>query len=166
MKAIIHSPLVNPAIEDLRSSLGLESQEDLHLTWFALELDDEKKEMLLQAINNVSQRFLPIETISEGITTTSYGVTRIAIAKTKQIQDLHEAIVKASIEFRNPDLPSKTMNFYDTMPSKEKQMVDKYGRPNVMAHYCPHVSLGRTKIILELDTKHNIFLSDVGIRFS
>ena len=146
MKAIIFSKIDDEEIIRLRNELYLESTDKLglHLTWNALELDEENKSSLEQTVERIPRNNFPLKIEADGVATTTYGVVRLKVVKTTRIQILHESVVIQTSKFRNSKLPSKALEYYNTLSDGEKRLVELYGRANVMNRFQPHISLGRT----------------------
>ena len=67
-------------------------------------------------------------------------------------------------KFRDKSASSKAKEFYHSFNEKEKELIDKYGRTNVLSNFEPHITLGKFPTELTLQIKE--FLSDFKPKFN
>lgn len=156
-KAIIALPLEDKELSDFADSLDLESVDSLpyHITLYSLEVKEKAQELIKARAEKLASRFLPIEVDILGVDTSAHKTARFVIKNTEKLQNFHESIIEDIYKLRDKDAYSKAKKFYHEYSDREKELINKYGRSNILENFSPHITIGRinTKIYANFNKK-------------
>ena len=168
MKAIIYTPIKNKTLISIADSFKLEKIDELpyHLTFYSLELLDNKKRELEEIVEKIRTSIIPLKIRINRVETTGYRIARFSIKKSTSLQKLHERILRECRIFKNKNIESKVREFYHEFSREEQELIDLYGRPNVMQRFSPHITIGKignNPIRRNLDIAFNI--DDIAVYY-
>lgn len=116
-----------------------------HITIYSPEYPKHNENKILQTIEELAKKFSSIKFVPKEIET-SQGYLGIGAEYSDEIKKIHEAIVEELNPMREGRLREKYTNAYNMKFSEEKmQNIQKYGYPDSMSFYHPHMTITRLK---------------------
>jgi len=138
---------------NLASSIGMGKKEVFHIddknyfthiTIYSPEFPEKNTPKVIKAIEEISEGMDKFDLLVVGLNAED-GFVIINFEKTDRVAKTHETVVNALNQFRNGKIREKYLNeIKEGKYSKEQvEMIQKYGYPNVLKLYRPHLTLGR-----------------------
>lgn len=116
-----------------------------HITIYSPEYPAHNFEKVLEAIEKIAGEFSPLKFIFREVKAGQRFVT-LDFDYPEEIKRIHEKIVEKLNPLRENHIRQKYTDSYMMKFSEEKkENIRKYGYPNSMAFYHPHMSLARLK---------------------
>ncbi|MFA4817376.1 MAG: 2'-5' RNA ligase family protein [Parcubacteria group bacterium] len=116
-----------------------------HITIYSPEYPTHNLEKILSNIEELSKNLSTVKFMFKKVIT-SQGYIGIEFNYTEEIKTIHEAIVKKLNDFREDHVREKYADLYNMEFSDEKkQNIQRYGYPNSMSLYHPHLTIIRLK---------------------
>jgi len=115
-----------------------------HITVYSPEFSKKNIPKIIETVEKMSK-----ETGKLGLSIVRFsgedGSVIIELEKTSRMKKIHETVVGALNHFRNGKIREKYLNrIKEKKYGKEQvEMIEKYGYPNVLKLYRPHLTLGR-----------------------
>lgn len=115
-----------------------------HITVYSPEFPEKNTPQIIKAIEEISEGISKFDLLVVGLNAED-GFVIINFEKTDRVVKIHEAVVNALNQFRNGKIREKYLNeIKEGKYSKEQvEMIQKYGSPNVLKLYRPHLTLGK-----------------------
>lgn len=154
-------------LTSFREALNLEKTDKIgpHITLYIFETQEKNKEEIKRKADSISEEFLPIEINAQGVDLSKYGTLRLLVEKHQKLQKFHEKLVKSLAKFRDKDAFSKAKKFYDEFSPEEQELIDKYGRPNLLQNFEPHITLGKCDKKLHVNFNKTITMDKITIYY-
>jgi len=138
---------------NLASSIGVGKKEVFHIddknyfthiTVYSPEFPEKSTPKAIKAIEKISEEMNKFDLPVLGLNAED-GFVRINFGKIDKVVKIHETVANALNQFRNGKIREKYLNeIKEEKYSKEQvEMIQKYGCPNVLKLYRPHLTLGR-----------------------
>lgn len=116
-----------------------------HITIYSPEYPVYNLEKVLDAVAELSKKLVPIKFIFKSIKT-GQGFIGVEFDYSEEIKNIHESIVEKLNPLREGHIREKYSASYQMEFSEEKKNnIQKYGYPNSMSLYHPHMSISRLK---------------------
>ncbi len=116
-----------------------------HITIYSPKYPKHNEDKIFKAIDELVKKFSSIKFIPNGINT-NQGYIGIGAEYSDEIKNIHEKIVEKLNPLREGHLRAKYANAYNMQFSEEKlQNIQKYGYPDSMNFYHPHMTITRLK---------------------
>lgn len=116
-----------------------------HITIYSPEYPAYNLEKVLDAVAELSKKLAPIKFIFKSIKT-GQGFVGVEFNYSEEIKNIHESIVEKLNPLREGHIREKYSASYQMEFSEEKKKnIQKYGYPNSMSLYHPHMSIARLK---------------------
>lgn len=138
---------------DLASKIGFADEEVfhiddkkyfIHITVYSPEFSEGNIPKIIEVVEKISKGISKFDLPVVGLNAGDKSVI-IDFERTDIVVKIHETIVNALNQFRNGKIREKHLNeIKEGRYNKEQEeMIRKYGYPNVLKLYHPHLSLGR-----------------------
>lgn len=116
-----------------------------HITIYSPEYPTHNLEKILLNIEELSKNLSAVKFVFKKVIS-SQGFIGTEFDYTEEIKNIHESIVKNLNAFREDRIREKYADSYNMKFSEEKkQNIQKYGYPNSMSLYHPHLTITRLK---------------------
>jgi 2'-5' RNA ligase len=133
-----------------------------HTTIYSPEYPGKNLEKVIETTENIAKEFSPIEIKFKNIwPDVGWGYVIASFENSDKIKNIHEKIITALNPLREGHI------FKEEEVGERKENIEKYGHPNVMNFYNPHVTITRLKdetnfekIVSELNWKIKKFKVD------
>jgi 2'-5' RNA ligase len=146
-----------------------------HITVYSPEFSEKNIPKIIEAVKKISERISKFDLPVMGFSAEDRSVI-IDFEKTDKMVKIHETILNALNQFRNGKIQEKYFSrIKEGKYSKEQvEMIQKYGYPNVLELYHPHLTLGRftsqeiaEKVARNLDSGNDLkIIRIIGIGIS
>jgi 2'-5' RNA ligase len=116
-----------------------------HITIYSLEYLIKNLEKVFSQVEEFSKKLSAIKFVFKKITT-KRGYVGIELDYTKELKNIHEILVRRLNGLREGHIDKKYIDSYGINFSEEKRKnIQKYGYPNLMSLYHPHMTITRLK---------------------
>lgn len=116
-----------------------------HITIYSPEYPDHNFEKIVETVENIAKGFSPPKFIFREIKA-GQGFVTLDLDYSEEMKRIHETIVENLNPLRENHIRQKYTDSYMMKFSEEKkENIRKYGYPDSMAFYHPHMSLARLK---------------------
>lgn len=116
-----------------------------HITIYSPEYPARNLEKVFEAVENLAREFSPPQFIFREVKA-GQGFVTLDFDYAEEIKKIHETIVEKLNPLRENRVRQKYTDTYMMKFSDEKrENIKKYGYPNSMAFYLPHMTLARLK---------------------
>ena len=115
-----------------------------HITIYSPEFSEKNIPKIIEMVEKISGGISKFDLPAVGLSAEDKSVI-IDFEKTDKVVKIHETVVSALNQFRNGKIQEKYFSrIKEGKYSKEQvEMIQKYGYPNVLKLYRPHLTLGR-----------------------
>jgi|SRR3989344_1160289 len=106
----------------------------------------ESKEKLTEIKKNLkklAENFNVFNIYVDNLAFTDYYTTQLKVLYSKELFNLHYKVIEEMSKFLDKKAFSKPKQFYNTFSKKEQNLIDLYGRPNVMENFKPHITIDK-----------------------
>ena len=160
----INLPKINRLIKELDNKFLIKHYSSLppHISIYIWESEPELN-VMIKEIKTIAAGFKVFSLQTNKLNFSKYNTIQLEITKNLNLNKFHKIIVERISKFRDKTAHSKAIEFYHSFNKKEIMFIEKYGRPNLLSNFDPHITLEKFQPHLASEVKG--FLSNFKPKF-